>query len=85
MVAYGKRKSMWLGTQAAPSVLVQGPQLMPQLGAGRFTGISAQGTAKERMKLSRFGVLNISSPRGQKTGPTSLHLKNLTFSTAHQT
>lgn len=56
----------------------------PCLGAGRFTTIRAQGTAKERMKLSRFGALSISS-HGQKVGPTFLHLKLPTLSAAHQT
>lgn len=37
--------------------------------------LSPQDAVKERMKLYRFGVLSISSPQGQKTGPTSLHLK----------
>lgn len=64
---------------------MQGPQLVPQLGAGTFAGISPQSTAEERMMLSRFGVLNISSPHGQKTGPTSLHLNPPTFSAAQQT
>lgn len=58
----------------------------PQLDAGSFSVTSPQDTVKERMKLCSFGVLNISSLHGQKTGPTSLRLKTPhTFSEAQQT
>lgn len=40
-----------------------------QLGAGGFSVTSPQDTVEERMKLYRFGVLSISSPHGQNTGP----------------
>lgn len=42
-------------------MLKKGPQLVPQVDGGRFTGFSPQGTVKKRMKVSRFGVLNFFS------------------------
>lgn len=83
------QEKMWVAGKTGCSfygaMLTQRLHLMPQPGAGRLTGVSPQCTVKERMKLSRFGVLSISSPHGQKIGPTPLHLKLPTFSSAHQT